>query len=79
MEAKAGARNLEDIAGTVPGGDHQRIHHFVSNSPWDDSKVLDWVGTQADGLPGGLPQSHLIIAESALSKKGDASVGVARQ
>ena len=39
MEAKAGERNLEDIAGTVPGGDHQQVHHFVSNSPWDDSKV----------------------------------------
>ena len=33
MEAKAGDRNLEDIADTVPGGDHQRIQHFVSNSP----------------------------------------------
>lgn len=79
MEAKAGERNLEDIADTVPGGDHQRIQHFVSNTPWDDSKVLDWVATQADGLLGGLPQSHLIIDESAFSKKGDASVGVARQ
>ena len=79
MEAKAGDRNLEDIADTVPGGDHQQVHHFVSNSPWDDSRVLDWVSAQADGLLGGLPQSHLIIDESAFSKKGASSVGVARQ
>ena len=79
MEAKAGDRNLEDIADTVPGGDHQRVHHFVSNSPWVDATVLDWVSRQADGRLGGLPDSHLIVDESGFSKKGGNSVGVARQ
>lgn len=79
MEAKAGERNLEDIADTVPGGDHQRVHHFVSNSPWVDASVLDWVSGAADGLLGGLPQSHLIIDESGFTKKGGHSAGVARQ
>lgn len=79
LEAKAGERNLEDIADTVPGGDHQRVHHFVSNSPWVDATVLEWVSRAADGLLGGLPQSHLIIDESGFTKKGASSVGVARQ
>ena len=79
MEAKSGERNLEDIADTVPGGDHQRLHHFVSNSPWVDAKVLDWVSREADGRLGGLPDSHLMVDESGYSKKGNSSVGVARQ
>ena len=57
MEAKTGDRNLEDIADTVPGGDHQQIHHFVSNSPWVDAHVLDWVSREVDGRLGELPDS----------------------
>lgn len=79
MRASAGERNLEDIAGTVNGGDHQRIHHFIANAPWDESGVLDWVSARADGLLGGTPQSGLLIDESGFSKKGDSSAGVARQ
>lgn len=79
MEAKTGERNLEDIADTVPGGDHQQVHHFVSNGTWDDAIVLDWVSREADGRLGGMPDSHLLVDESAMSKKGDDSVGVGRQ
>jgi SRSO17 transposase len=79
LEAKTGDRNLEDIADTVPGGDHQRLHTFISETPWDRAKVLDWVSAQADGMLGGSPQSHLIIDESGFSKKGASSAGVARQ
>lgn len=79
LEAKNGDRNIEDIAETVPGADHQRVHTFITDSPWDESKALDWVSTQADGMLGGAPQSHLIIDESGFSKKGTSSAGVARQ
>lgn len=79
MEAKAGERNFEDIAGTVPGGDHQRVQHFMCDAPWDESKVLDYVSAQADGLLGGASQSYLIGDESAFTKKGESSAGVARQ
>lgn len=78
MQAGAGERNLEDIA-TAVGGDHQRVHHFVSNAHWDDEKVLDWVSSQADGVLGGTPLSYLIVDESGHSKKGSCSAGVARQ
>ena len=79
LEAGAGERNLEDIAATVPGGDHQRVHHFVADTAWDEAPVLDWVSSRADGLLGGTPQSYLIADESGFSKKGPASAGVARQ
>ena len=79
LEARSGDRNLEDIAQTVPGADHQRIHTFITDTPWNEAAVLDWVSAQADGMLGGAPQSHLIIDESAFSKKGASSAGVARQ
>ena len=79
MEAKTSKHNLEDIADTVPGGDHPRVHHFVSNGTWGDAIVLDWVSREADGRLGGMPDSHLLVDESAMSKKGDDSVGVGRQ
>ncbi len=79
FEAKNGDRNLEDIAETVPGADHQRLHTFITDTPWDEGKVLDWTSAQADGLLGGAPQSHLVIDESGFSKKGASSAGVARQ
>jgi SRSO17 transposase len=79
LEAAKGDRNLEDIAETVPGADHQRIHTFISDTGWDESKVLDWVSAQADGLLGGAPQCYIIVDESGFTKKGESSVGVARQ
>lgn len=79
MEAKAGERNFEDIAATVPGGDHQRVQHFICDAPWDESKVLDYVSAQADGMLGGSSQTYLIGDESGFAKKGESSAGVARQ
>ena len=48
LEAGTGERNLEDIAATVPGADHQRIHHVVSNVPGEEAKVRDSVSARAD-------------------------------
>ena len=79
MEARAGGRNFEDIAGTVPGGDHQRVQHFICDAPWDENRVLDYVSAQADGLLGGSSQTYLIGDESGFSKKGESSAAVARQ
>ena len=79
MEAKTGDRNFEDIAETIPGADHQRVQHFITDAPWDHTKVLDEVSAQANGILGGTPQSYLIGDESGMSKKGSSSAGVARQ
>jgi SRSO17 transposase len=79
LQAKAGERNFEDIADTIDGGDHQRVQHFICDAPWDESRVLDYVSAQADGLLGGSSASYLIGDESAFTKKGESSAGVARQ
>ncbi len=59
---------------------HQSMHHFVANAPWDEREVArvarDWV----------LPQlerhafvSAWVIDDTGVPKKGNHSVGVARQ
>ena len=79
MEAGTGDRNFEDIAQTIRGADHQRVQHFITDAPWDHTKVLEAVSTKANGLLGSTPQSFLIGDDSGFSKKGTSSAGVARQ
>jgi len=59
--------------------EYDAMQHFISKSPWDARRVFDFVAAQADGRLGSRPDSMLIIDESAVTKKGKASVGVARQ
>lgn len=62
------------------GSDYQRLHHFISESPWPYKPVLQAVGRDISemlhqrGEPVGL-----IIDESGHRKSGDKSVGVSRQ
>jgi SRSO17 transposase len=61
---------------------HQQLHHFLYQSPWDAEDVMDAVAhsfvdlVEAQGLKDSL---NLIIDESAFSKKGQHSAGVTRQ
>jgi len=59
--------------------DYEGMQHFLSNSPWEASGVFAWAAKQADARLGGRPESLLVIDESGFGKKGEASVGVARQ
>ena len=74
-----GAEAAPDHGALEKKGEYDAMHHFLSVSPWDARKVFDFVAAQADGRLGGRPDSMLIIDESAVTKKGKASVGVARQ
>jgi SRSO17 transposase len=71
--------NMERMAAIVPQSDEQALHHFLSNSNWDARAVLEQVAMEADALLGGTDESALLIDESGITKKGDKSVGVARQ
>jgi len=62
------------------GATHQRMHHFVAQAPWSDSSVLGAVRSYT--LPilqttGGI--TAWVIDDTGLPKKGNHSVGVARQ
>ena len=77
---QSGKRNIEQMSETVPDTDYQRLHHFISESPWDWEPVLDRLNLEAyGGLVGGQRGIGYIIDESGWKKQGDHSVGVARQ
>jgi SRSO17 transposase len=76
---QARKRNMERMAEAVPDCDDQSLHHFISNSPWNESALLDQLAKDADWLLGADRDSCLIIDESGFAKAGDKSVGVSRQ
>lgn len=76
---QASKKNMERMAEVVPDSDEQVLQHFLSNSTWDERGVLDQVALGADALLGGSEDSALLIDVSSFIKKGDKSVGVARQ
>ena len=67
------------MAEVVPDSDDQSLQHFLTNSTWDESAVIDQVAHDADQLIGGQPDSCLLIDETCFPKNGHKSVGVARQ
>jgi SRSO17 transposase len=76
--AQAERKNMERMAESVPDTDEQALHHFLSNSPWDADGVVGHVAERAnDVLEKG--DRCLLIDETGIPKKGEKSVGVARQ
>lgn len=63
----------------VPDSEWESIQHFISNSPWDHRGLVDQLSRDANEQVGGTPDSFFLVDESAFSKKGRSSVGVARQ
>ena len=72
-------RNIEKIYEKVKGAEYQSIQHLLTDSPWNDDAVCAQVAREANDLPGGTPDSCLIIDPSGVPKKGLHSVGVTRQ
>jgi SRSO17 transposase len=58
---------------------HQSMHHFVAKAGWSDTgllaRVAQWVGPHMDVSQG----SYWIVDDTGFPKKGEHSVGVARQ
>jgi SRSO17 transposase len=76
---QAEKRNMERMVEAVPDSDYQVLQNFLTHSSWDYQPVMDRVARNADALVGGEIGTGLYIDESAFAKKGDQSVGVARQ
>ena len=72
---------IEEEMGDI---EYHQYQHFLSNSPWDFAPVIGRVRSKANQVMGGERKKHrvptgLIIDESAHLKRGNKSVGVARQ
>lgn len=76
---QADKANMERIAEAVPESDEQVLQNFLTHSPWEHRPVMDQVAHNADAMIGAETGTGLYIDESAFQKKGDQSVGVARQ
>jgi SRSO17 transposase len=76
---QANRSNMEQMSEVVKDAGYHQIQHFISESPWDARIVMDSVATDTDKLFADFNEVHLLIDESAHTKKGTKSVGVARQ
>lgn len=71
-------KSIHPMAERLGLGTHDRLHHFVSAGTWDAAPLLEELAHKADGLLGG-HDAVLVVDDTALPKKGSASVGVAPQ
>jgi SRSO17 transposase len=59
---------------------HQSMNHFISKAPWDDEAVLDVASSHVLNSPRLKdPIESWIVDDTGIPKKGEHSVGVARQ
>jgi SRSO17 transposase len=71
-------KSIEPIAFAIEGGKVRAMQRFVSDAPWDEDKIMSkYRSLVNDDL--GHPDGAIIFDESGFVKKGDDSIGVARQ
>lgn len=71
-------KSIQPMAARVDALSYDRLHHFIRAGVWDSAPLETTLWSQADALVGGA-KAWLIIDDTALPKKGKASVGVAPQ
>lgn len=71
-------KSIEPIALHVEGGKVRAMQRFISEAEWDDSKIMaQYHSLVVENL--GSPDGALVFDETGFVKKGNNSVGVARQ
>jgi SRSO17 transposase len=71
-------KSIEPIALAVEDGNVRALQRFVSDAPWDeDNMIAKYRSFVNDDL--GSPDGALIFDESGFAKKGQDSIGVAKQ
>jgi len=86
LKTESGKRNIERLNEEIemPGDSYQQVQQFITDSPWSSEQVIRLVAQNTSDLYADQPDYRLrdvgyIIDESAHLKKGNHSVGVARQ
>ena len=73
-------RNIERMGEAVKGSDYYALQHFISEAPCDSRAVMDQVSQEINSLLQAEKKPiGFIINESSHEKKGDKSVGAAKQ
>jgi len=74
-------KNVEAISNRTVGQAYQGLHHFLAESPWDAARLnrrrVELL--QADPRTRSRPGGVLILDDSGVPKKGEATEGVKRQ
>jgi SRSO17 transposase len=73
-----GRKSVQPMAERLGLSSHDQLHHFISSEAWDDAPLWRVLAEQVDRQVGG-EDAVLVIDDSGIPKKGDLSVGVARQ
>src|SRR6266403_427749 len=71
-------KSVQPMAERLAPGRYDQLHHFVAAGVWDAAPLETELLVQANRLVGG-DAAVLVIDDTALPKKGNASVGVAPQ
>ena len=71
-------KSIQPMAERLGLPSHDALHHFIAGGTWDTGPLERALVVEADRLVGG-PGACLVIDDTALPKKGRASVGVAAQ
>ena len=74
-------KNMAEMERRVDLVDKQQLGHFISNSPWNEGLLIEEIQRSVvDTInPEGKEDGALIIDESSIQKKRNASAGVQRQ
>jgi SRSO17 transposase len=73
-----GRKSVQPMAERLGLSSHDQLHHFISSAAWDDAPLWRVLAEQVDRQVGG-EGAVLVVDDSGIPKKGDLSVGVARQ
>jgi SRSO17 transposase len=73
-----GRKSVQPMAERLGLSGHDQLHHFISSPAWDDAPLWRVLAEQVDRQVGGA-DAVLVVDDTGIPKKGDLSVGVARQ
>ena len=76
---QADKRNMERMEERIPEAREQGLQYFISDCTWDEGPLLKKIAADSDHFLGGRDDSALYLDETGFPKKGEKSVGVARQ
>ena len=71
-------KSIEPIALNIKGGNVRAMQRFISDAPWEDDKIMSKYRSLVSSDMGS-SDGALIFDESGFAKKGNESVGVAKQ